>query len=227
MAVRAHPRRRSPAAGIASCVDCVRLLAPRQPTTSRSSSATQIRAVLRTRLCDTVWPAQVHSLHHRTQQRTPAATAASSQRTPPMQSRLLSAAQASAGYVVCFHRERFTPLDRTARRKRTERFQSTNKGKLCIARHQRYSSFPAQRERKREAVRTINTGLAKQDPNERRRLLSRSVPKRQHRPRDALATMLELLSSAALASRSDAPKRIGALQGDRHGGFRRPSFLRS
>lgn len=89
------------------------------------------------------------------------------------------------------------------------------------------SSFPAQPERKREAARTVNTGLAKQDPNERRRLLSRSMPKRQHRPRDALATMLALLSSAALASRSDAPKRISALQGDRHGGFRRPSFLRS
>lgn len=151
MAVRAHPRRRSPAAGIASCVDCVRLLAPRQPTTSRSSSATQIRAVLRTRLCDTVWPAQVHSLHHRTQQRTPAATAASSQRTPPMQSRLLSAAQASAGYVVCFHRERFTPLDRTARRKRTERFQSTNKGKLCIARHQRVRPFLRSESEKRSS----------------------------------------------------------------------------
>lgn len=223
MAVRAHHRRRSPAAGIASCVDCARLLASRQPTTSRSSSATQIRALLRTRLYDTVWPVQTQSLSiGRNNIRPPRRQL---RRNAHRRCRADSFPQHKQARPTFVFTENVSHHSIAPQGEKERSAFSRQTSANCASRVTR--GFVLSCVARAEAVRTVNTGLAKQDPNERRRLLSRSMPKRQHTPRDALATMLALLSSAALASRSDAPKRISALQGDRHGGFRRPSFLRS
>lgn len=225
MAVRAHHRRRSPAAGIASCVDCARLLASRQPTTSRSSSATQIRALLRTRLYDTVWPVQTQSLSiGRNNIRPPRRQLRRNAHRRCRADSFPQHKQARPAFVFTENVSHHSiapqgEKERNAfsRQTRANCASRVTRGFVlsCAARAQKRSSPDCQH------------GPRQAGPNERRRLLSRSMPKRQHRPRDALATMLAMLSSAALASRSDAPKRISALQGDRHGGFRRPSFLRS
>lgn len=79
----------------------------------------------------------------------------------------------------------------------------------------------------------MSTSVPRQREPEQRRVLSRSVPKRQHRPRDALLAAF-VSNTAVLASPSDAPKRFSASRGPaREQGrirglareFPRPSFF--
>lgn len=72
----------------------------------------------------------------------------------------------------------------------------------------------------------MSTSVPHQREPEQRRVLSRSVPKRQHRPRDALLAAF-VSSTAVLASPSDAPKRFSASRRIRGLAreFPRPSFF--